>query len=243
MNSVKLPSGMVVSFRKMKVRELKLLADRERVASGEALDDILAACATIENFGPYKPESFKWGELLLGDQVAAFIKLRTTTHGDNFDFDLPCSTVKCGATIRWTLPLSALPVRPYPQASLDAFAEGRALETMYGDKKITFDLSSSKSVRQVVKSMGELEEAEQIAAGLIARIKSFEGMSDTADHDELVEWIEDQDLDQLTKLSETLEAADGGVETTIVVRCKKCGGMHKVQLPLDLQRFWMGKKP
>lgn len=239
------PSGLVVRFRSIKGKDLDNLRDKRRVASGEAISDLLDAC-TLEFLerGVYTREpTFKWLDALVGDQMSAFIGLRQATLGDTFDFNVRCRDRDCKEMIRWTLDLRELPRKQLPQASAANFLETNTFTTEINDTEVTFKLRtgrdamlSSRHISKLRLQKGKEETEAKTLLGLALRITGIAGV---ADSDKLA-WLEELDLPDIKNLVKAMDAVDCGIETTILVSCdgpNGCGLNQEVELPLDEKFF------
>lgn len=238
---IALPSGLAGTIRGLKVKEFGALNDRKAVKSGEAFDRIFKDAFTdATDWGPYEAEKFRWSKALVGDYSVMMIALRRATHGDTFKFDIRCPNAAdedC-APIKWKLDLADLPVKQYPAASLEAFRNGQPLETQFGGRKVQFNLATMEASRAAMKSTRMANDADLLVMSVQTRLVSIEGIDDRKDANE---WIGDLPLGELTQLFETFEGHDGGVETTILVKCESCGATPEVELPLDPRQFWLAR--
>ncbi len=87
------PSGLSGKIRGLKVREERILADRELARSGGQVDRLLAACweETVDS-GPYdfSDKSVEWGRVLQGDRFFALLQIRALTYGPEYAFSVGC---------------------------------------------------------------------------------------------------------------------------------------------------------
>lgn len=84
--------GGEVQVRAMGLQEEKILATERLAQSGQALDMIFKNCVKFPD------EDFDPAELLAGDKAFLLFYLRGITHGENYEFAVPCSNADCGIT-------------------------------------------------------------------------------------------------------------------------------------------------
>lgn len=253
---VECPSGLVVRVRGLKVRQLKVLADRKAMESGEAFEQFLAECTeeVVEPGPAYGAESkrawtpgtvFDWKKALQGDRFAALLGVRLATHPEPFAFDVPCS--RCGEDVAAEVDLRALPRVPYPEESIAKYVAGERLEIEIGGRTVTFPLMTGVEEERIQKHLERARKSDPrtrreqpydpVVDPALARIE-VAGLKGA----ELRSWFEDLDGRELARLSTALETTAGGIDTTVIVRheaAPKCTATTKVDLPFSHARFWM----
>lgn len=237
MITVALPSGMKGTVRGLKVKEFALFGDRRAMRTGEAIDKILSAC-WVETLEPGPYENFSWSKALIGDSSVATIAVRRATHGDTMDFDVACPSGEC-RKIAWRVDLKDLAIKEYPRDAVEKFKAGVPFEATFGGKKVTFSLTTVDGARRAVKLIRDQSDVGRMAAGIAQRLLSVDGVDGLS---AIQAWIDDLPLGEIPKLLEVLQNHDGGVDTTIAVECQECGARPEVELPLDIQRFWLARK-
>jgi hypothetical protein len=248
---VECPSGLKIRVRKLKVRQFKLLGNRQAIESGEVYEAFLNACADeIVDPGPYDytPGTvFDWKKALQGDRFVALLGIRRATHPTPFDFDIQCS--KCGKEYGWSVPLEDLPIVPYPETSLNAFKAREMLSVEVGGRVVQFRLMTGAEEERIRNHLARAEKSDKrtrkhpfdpLVDGAIARFASI-----APKPEDVHEWYEDLEVDDMLKISSALEATSGGVETTVecVHDNALCGGVTKVELPFASRDFWIPKGP
>jgi hypothetical protein len=227
------PSGLTGTIRGMKVREERILADRQLARSGGQVDALLAACweDTIDP-GPYPfvDGPIDWGKVLQGDRFFALLQIRIATYGATYAFSVPCEREACRAKIEWELDLAELPVRVLPEASRAALAAGNRFETHLpgGGQKVWFRLLVGEDERK----LPQLRRAapERLFSSLLAfRVLEIEGVEPRAKRP----FLEDLPLKDASLLLAELDRVDCGIETAIDIECPECGAPQQVDLPLD----------
>jgi hypothetical protein len=233
---IECPSGLKVKVRNLKVKEIAKFSDRKAVKSGEVFDTILKECTTeVIDPGIYTFSNVAdWDQVLQGDRFYALLRVRATTYGEAFEFDVQCHNPRCNAVIKWSLPLCDLPVKPFPKESLERVKEKRDFETTIFNKKATFQLITGATMRRNMKALRNNDDA--IVDSLALRFLTIEGV---APHGKRA-FFEDLDANELASIRASLDEADGGVETNIEVECGSCAGVSNVELPFG-QEFWAPK--
>lgn len=254
-NVIQCPSGLVVRVSKLKVRQYKLLADRKAMQSGDVFEQFLSACAQeVIDPGPAYPDwtpgtVFNWKRALQGDRFCALLGVRRVTHVAPFDFDVRCGA--CGKEIGWTVDLKDMPVVRYPVSSIEAFVAKRELVVEVAGKAVHYRLMTGAEEERIKNLLDRSEKSdkrtrkhpyEPFIESALARLVKVEGLKP----DQLRDWYEDLDADEMMKIGRSMEETAGGIETTIdVVHSEdpRCGGTTKVELPFGSKEFWVPKGP
>lgn len=241
------PSGLRVKLRSIKGKDLDGLRDKRRLASGEAISTLLDECTieVIDRSIYAKLPSFDWAHALIGDRMYAVLGLRKATTGQDYLFDVRCIDRDCRRAISWGLNLDELPVKELPEESKEVWANGgnKYIAHVNG-KEVIFGLNTGidqvKFVRNLDKirsnakfRQGQANNAERTLLGLAMQVSEVEGLK----REEILPWLEDCDLADITKLRKDIEAVDCGVETGINISCPHCGLQQEVELPLDSSFF------
>lgn len=234
------PSGLRVRMRGIKGKDLDGLRDKRRVASGEAISDLLDAC-TIEVLDRAiydRLPSFAWADALVGDRTRAIVSLRETTSGGEYDFRLRCRDKECRQMIDWTLNLGDLPIKPLSRESAETFLAGNVYETTLNDTLVKFCLNTGRTQARILKLAAQHDSKVQKSSsegrmmlGLAGKIISVGGV------DNVMAWLGELDLLDIRQLVEAMDAVDCGVETAIEIVCDECGLKQEVELPLDSTFF------
>lgn len=249
------PSGLRVKLRGVKGKDLDGMRDRKRVASGEAVSKLLDDC-TLEVFERSiytRLPNFAWADVLVGDRTSAIINLRQITAGSTYDFRVRCADRDCRQMIDWTIELSDLPIKELPKESAERFLAGNVFDATLNGTLIKFALPTGRSQTKLVKYAAQLDaNARQKAdrtgerdggaasvegrtlLGLAGKIVSVEGVPN------VLSWLGEQDLDDISQLRRAMDVVDCGVETGIEIECsglEGCGLRQEIELPLDSKFF------
>lgn len=245
------PSGLRVKLRGIKGKDLDGLRDKRKVATGEAISTLLDSCTLeiLDRAIYEKLTTFAWADALVGDRMKAVVALREATSGDAYDFRLRCRDPECRELIDWSLNLSELPEKKLTPEDAAAYLDGNSFETRINDTLVKFKLRTGRDQVQMLKRVAQMDarmrdskgpRQQQSAAegraviGLYFRIISVEGV------DNVMNWLGDLDLSEITQLNKAMDAVDCGLETTIEVICSGmngCGLRQAVELPLDSTFF------
>ena len=220
-------------MRKLKVKEVRSLTDRNLQQRGGSLGALLKACwcDTIDT-GPYGDGPLDWDRVLQGDRVYAMIQLgRLTYPGVPYDFSVPC--MHCGKLINWSIDIDDLEVFDLPEASREAIAldQNRFEAKANTGEKIVFRLLVGADEAKIPE-MTEKHPERLLELSLNLKIEEIEGVEPAAK----MEWIQNLDLDVLEDLADQFEEVDCGVETAIDIRCHSfaCGAEQEVEVPFGL---------
>jgi hypothetical protein len=225
----------------MKVREERVLADRQLAKSGAQVDELLRACweETLDP-GPYSISGeVDWGKVLQGDRFFALLHVRAATYGPEYAFAVSCENPRCRARIDWEIDLAELPVRPLADESRASFVSANRFETVLPDSgdRLTFRLltgADERKLPQLQKSAGD----RFLSPALAFRIVTVNGevLSDR------MRFVEDLSLRDADFLVDEFDRVDCGVDTTIEIECPHCLAVQEVELPFDKGFFLPGKE-
>lgn len=251
-----LPSGLVLEARKIEGHELVALAQRAETSEGSDLTDILKGCFK----GIIDPGSYRglvagaaqpdWKRVLKGDVFAALFHLRRASvpDGDEYTFAVKCE--ECARRYEWSVySLSKdLPVRPLPETSKAALAEGRFLEakTLSG-VNLMFRLMTPADDEPAKRLMRTLKRKSMCPVEILAsRAASIDGIPG-AERDINKRWnfFKGLPLDEILDLLEQFDAAECGIDMEIRTRCHGvdgCGWEQDIVLPLRRTFFSPRKK-
>jgi hypothetical protein len=235
------PSGLSGRVTHLAAGRAGILGDARAMRSGKAAEAILRACwvETLE-LGPYAFErtAIDWGRVLAADRVFALLMIRVATYGETEELDVRCP--QCGSKFVWDLPLLELPVRPIPEESRAAIAAGRnRFEARLSDgRRVFFKLMDGRDQLRALETI-QTQGEDLVVAAMKSRVLEVEGL----EKKETERFIADLSMGEVELLLEAMDAFDGGVETAFDVYCPTCGAEWEIDLPLDLQRMFVPKKP
>lgn len=243
------PSGARIRVGKLKLKELKLLADRKQTISGATFDRFLeAALEEVTDPGPYGLSTFSWSGALTGDRFAALLAIRTATHGADFSFEVRCSA--CGEIIAGDVDLNKLERKAYPEASLDAFMAKKPLEVTIAGKVVKFPVMTGADETRIQSTLDKLEKSDPRAKRapfdetvdpIVERLTSVEGCTG---REEVRAWLEELGGAETTALLDALESSSGGVETSVSLthNVRRCRAETRIELPFFGEAFWMPRR-
>jgi len=233
MADIKCPSGLRLSVRGLKGRELKILEDKQLHRSGAFVDKLFNACVTeVLDGGPYNTEpgkSINWDNVLIGDRYAVLLAIRAETFGQDYNFSIECK--HCDEKIKWNLRLDELPVQELAPEDAQAFARNEPMVAVVDGKTIKFKLGTGKDE----KAAALHKKVDNAIVTMLARkIVEIEGVQTGL----VRAYLEDLDLAPLLRIQKELQRRDCGTETKISIECPDCEGEFEVELPLG-RSFWI----
>lgn len=238
---IKCPSGLTGEIRKLKASEANILANRKQQRSGKAIASVLRACWTAtDDPGPYNhggdgdPD---FTRVLVGDQYFIMLMIRAATYGPTYKFKIQCHEDSCRQTLYADLEIPEdLEIQNLPEESVARLRSGEPFETALEDgTAVKFRLATVDAIRKVHKQWGRAPD-KRITISVAGRVSEIEGVADN----DLRTFIEDMELDELSKLIRKMDDADGGVQSEVEVECVHCGALQDVELPLG-REFWLAQ--
>lgn len=242
MTEILCPSGLAGRIRSLRVREERILADRQLARRGEQIDKLLAACweETLDD-GPYEfgGGAPSWGKVLLGDRLYALIQLRVATYGPEYAFSVSCTEAACRARIDWELDLDELPVKGLSMESRRAFLAGNRFEAVLPDaqRRVVYRLLTGEDERKLGRKR-DASEGAALSAMLHARVLEIDGVEPSM-RKAFLDELSFRDADYLM---DAFDETDCGVDTTIEIECPECLAHQEVELPFDQGFFLPGKE-
>lgn len=233
------PSGLIATVRSLQGAEINLFANKTEAAQRRIGNDLLKSCVTmVVDPGPLYPSmnaaSPEWRDTIVADRFWLYLQMRVATFKDDYVFRYQCGHGPCRKQFEWGLKLSALGMKPLPQATIAGFLGGNVFGPIkVADAEVVFQLLTGHIEDKGV-TMQDAEPEQAATVGIANRIVSVDGHSSRGYvHD----WVKKLDMWDLLDLSAELDKHDGGVETTIQIQCPKCGTIQEVELPLGGD-FW-----
>ncbi len=238
---IECPSGLQLRIRGLKGKEGKLLADKNAIRQGTALDHMLSACTEeVMDPGPYSfTDNVDWNTVLLGDRFFALLQIRLATFGPKYTFRMQCRETGCRESFDWEVDLNDLEVQKLSEEDQDVIRAGGIFTTHLADGTgVKFRLATGADEKRAARN----KTTEKALVDLLEmRITAIEGVGEyTADDIEkgrkvksLRTYLDDLDWSDLIGLLNALDAHDCGVKTEIEVECPACRGVQEVQLPFD----------
>lgn len=223
MKLIQCPSGLSGHVRGLKGKEAAIFTDKVAMKSGQFLDRILKACweETLEP-GPYqmgKDGKPTWSEVLSGDRLFLFLRVRAETLGEIYEAQIKCP--ECGKRIQKEVNLLELELKTLSPEDMEGFVNGNVLTGELPDgKEFTFRLATGQDELRAAK-LGEDASMSQILA---TRITGVEGESSVR------AYLDEAPLPYLFAVLAEMQRRDCGVDTGIQFECK-CGEAGKIDLP------------
>lgn len=217
------------------------MRDRKKVATGEAITTLLNDCTleVLDRSVYGNAPNFDWADALVGDRTLALLGLREATNGATYEFSTRCTDADCKRMIAWTINLNDLPKKPLPEESKELYLSGNSFMTQVDGRVVKFRLMTGRDQMKLAKAISHIKRSsnskegrqEKMLLGLASRINEVEGAED------VLAWLEDLDLADITQLMRAMEKVDCGVETGITIECDACDLEQEIDLPLDRQFF------
>ena len=245
-----LPSKVKIEMRQAMVVEENFLAGIAKGGGGpveRGLMEVLDKCTIgIVDPGPYDfltaGGKANWKQMIRGDMFSALVQLRSITYtdGQNLGFEQRCPNMSCGKRFLAQVDLfEDLLWQDMPQESIEKLKSGELFEVVIDGKKVGYTLAFGKT-EETYGLLIEQNPGRDMSCGLRARIATVE---DLKPH-QYLDWLDGRNGDDqcefpgLTSqdaedLREAFDVVEGGVDTSVEVRCPKCQGMFDVNVPFS----------
>lgn len=239
------PTGLVVDVRHYKGLDLRD-AMREQKTMGAKFDMVtffLDRCVTqVVDYGPVyshmiggKPPRLDYRDLLSGDRYHLVLKLRQATHGENYQFKVPCAS--CRDWIYWGVNLNELDMRPLPDDHLKMLQDGKnafPVETPWGDAEMCYGTGRTEQ-----RQSADNKPYGTFHATIMNRCLR---VGDAVGREKILKRLDEEPGTMVDDLFAIVTQFEFGVQTRIGVVCQAspplkadgCGARTTVTLPFDL---------
>jgi hypothetical protein len=242
-----LPSGAAVELRALSLADENFLTEngKRRKRGANPLLEVVGRCTLqVVEPGPYQHltagKPAPWAKMLRGDFWWALLELRALSYreGDTFDMVFRCGSRGC--THRWEERIRLredLPLVPLPATSAEKIRAGEPLEATIAGRRVTFHLPTGETEDEIER-MRDKFPGRGMACQLRAFILDVEGV----ERRDILDWLDGEGgrgkWPGLTSadgedLRAAFDAADCGVDTTILAECPRCGEDVAQDLPFD----------
>jgi hypothetical protein len=229
------PSGLKGRIRGMKARDFRVFADQRAARSGVGTTQLVAACwCETTDPGVYQFDAggkLSWDGVFLGDRSVAIVGLRRATYpGEPYAFKVSCQA--CRRSIDWELDLEQLPIKPMSEQTRAVLASGKnEFSTTVDGRRVSFKLlRGSDNAQQARLQMLLGPQVKGRVLSAVSRLLSVEGLVSPG-AEELLEYIEDLGMAELTQLQAAFDEVDFGLITSIEVQCQWCEVVQEIELP------------
>jgi len=250
--TVEAPSGLTVRVRRLKLRELNILANRKLAKKGTSITELLRSVweETLDP-GIYQPPFVEWPEnssgqvvprwdqVLIGDRTHILLAIRELSRGPEYSFEVTCQGPACRRTIPWTVDLRKLERHGLSdEARTKLTGDGENLfyrDLPYSGHKVAFRLMTGADEAQVAKVASQDGGEAMVSASILLRLPYVSGATSPR---ERRDFVEDMDLEDAAWLQDQWEAADVMVQQEMEVECPHCWRTQRVAIPFDADFFW-----
>lgn len=263
--SITCPSGMVLSVRGMKAKEMAHLQDKATIKSGGAavIDKILGSCIeSVIDPGPYPAmPSVNLDAMLLGDKLYALLMIRATTFGNVLTLNTTCPNPRCETDYELAIKLDEIAIKQLSKEDAEKFKAGELMtcKVPSDGRTVTYRLATGSDEKRAVKVQND---SNPLLAMLALRIVSIEGIETVEDFaakaltkiqqtgnanrvqkpsSGIRDYLDELPLDDFYSLVSEMEKHDCGVEQKIEGACYKCDHVQEVILQLG-PNFWRPAK-
>lgn len=253
--AVETPSGLKGTIRRLRLRELNILANRKLAKSGTSITELLRSVWTeTTDPGIYRPPFLskpwpedshgslvpRWDQVLIGDRTAVLLAVRELSRGPEFSFEVTCQAPACRRPIPWTVDLRNLErhgLSEEARAKLTGDGENLFYRTLpYSGDKVAFRLLTGADEAAVARVATDEGGEAMVSASMLLRLPYLGG--GLTSPSERRRFVEEMDLEDASWLQGQWEEADIKVQQEIEVECPHCWRVQPVAIPFDADFFW-----
>ena len=215
MYTFQLPTGDEIELREMTGAEEELLTNQRLIRNGDAVNQVLANCIVqIGEKGEVTAKDIL--DMLSGDRLFTFVRLRQVSLGDEVELDLVCPNQACRSKNHAVVNLDDLPVTSYGE-----------------EREFVFTLPASGSKVRFVyldghkeKRLAQMQEPS-ISTAMMIRILDIDGnpVSKKA--------LAEMSMRDRSALRQEMLRVDAGIDTTIECDCESCETRIRTRLEAE----------
>lgn len=247
------PSGMVLTIRGLKGKELDDFANRQTNKRKNITLRMCAACTTsVKDPGPYDLQedlSLDWTEVLVGDLSYAIIAIRQATFRDTRDevFTFKQACPSCEHKFEWGVDLLELEKKEWSKSDRERYKtnptyECKLMLSGYGDSVDgTYTVSHRLLTGADQGKKRPKGKEDSVVYGVAERLVEVRRPNgETISKSDVYSWLGELDLSDLDSLAEMMDEVDCGVDTTLLIECPACEEEWHVELPFE--SFWRKRR-
>lgn len=234
------PSGLQVEARKIKLRELRQLAEDSESDSPDAgLPKALSACVErVIDVGPYTSmgQKLDFRRVVKEDFVYALLQLRIASVRDVYEFTRQCQ--KCTKVYGCQVRLSTLPCAPLPATTREVIrAAGHFSGKLLDGKDFRFRLTTTAD-EHAVKELQKAQDRKvsTVSDRLAAQLVYVQGLKEQHTG-AFFDFADDLALDEYIHIRDQIAAVGGGPDTEVRTKCEKCRWEQTEELPFGPEFF------
>lgn len=219
-------------------KEENLLTSPSLLYSGKALEMVMTSCV-LDWEGDIK-------NLLIGDRNAFMIYLRSTSYGDNINFNYNCSS--CNAENEVNFKLSSLEMKDMVDLPDDSgnfsfilpkmkLSSGDSVIIKFRPKTLGDEINIMLKVESEKKILGDVIIDKNIEITYQNQITSINGNKDKRFINNILKTMP---LGDSFKLREYMELVEPGVQENIINTCNYCHKQQINKIPINHNFFGLG---
>jgi hypothetical protein len=246
----RIPNG-TVKVRPMGLATDKILATQRLAQTGQSIEHLFRYCVKF-------PSEFDPLELLAGDRMFLLYYIRGITHGNIYEFSVPCSNDTCKMQSTHSYDLNNIAdtikapgfnkepfkiVLPYLTESASRevwvearFARGSDYQVMQKQAKIKqMVVGTARDARTGMAVGGDQNELDEtVEQNLNLLITSVNGVSDRHKINAFVKRLHGRDT---AIIRQTIRDNQPGIDPQIIVTCPQCETEMNIMLPITESFF------
>lgn len=250
---IECPSGLKGVVRGLTGAEIDLFANKQEVQRRNVSRRVLQNCwVETSDWGPLYSRAFddakrnakiRMDDVLTCDRFYALLQIRVATHGENYDFSVQCSNPTCRKKYDWRININEdLDVYELPEESIETYVNGNRFRVDVMGNDVTFKLQTGADENTTIKAY-DLAPDQQATTSVVQRVVSvlMPNGELASDGNDIRQWARQLSYEKTMALVDSMDRADGGVQTNFEVQCSHCGHLEEIELPLGSD-FWTPKR-
>lgn len=221
-----------VQIKAMTAQEEDILMSRALIKEGTVIQHLIKSCLIDRSIDP---EDF-----LIGDRNAVLVAIRITGYGS--DYRAPVTCPSCSKLDTHTFDLASLGIKRLTVEPIAPGVNEFEFKLPVTGKKVTFKLISSRDEEEDAKTRARMQQLfpdakneNDVTRILERQIVSIDGHRERTAISAFIKAMPARDSRDLRSY---MSKIDPGIDMSVDVKCRFCGGESKVGLPIGVSFFW-----
>jgi len=221
-----------VQIKAMTAQEEDILMSRALIKEGTVIQHLIRSCLIDKNIDP--------DDLLIGDRNAILVAIRITGYGSEYRAPVTCPL--CSKQDTHSFDLANLGIKRLAVASVTPGVNEFEFKLPVTGKKVTFKLISTRDEDEDSKTRARMQQLfpdakndNDVTRMLERQIVSIDGHRERAPISAFIKAMPARDSRELRSY---MNKIDPGMDMSVDMKCRSCGGESKVGLPIGVSFFW-----
>lgn len=221
-----------LQIKAMTAQEEDILMSRALHKEGTVLTTLMKSCLIDKSIDP--------GEMLNGDRNAILVAIRITGYGTEYRASVSCP--KCSKSDAYSFDLAGLGIKRLGANPIRPGTNEFSFTLPVTKKNVTFKILTGLEEAEISKTRERMQKlfpdakVENIITQMMEnQVVSIDG---NRDRNALSAFIKAMPAADSRALRGYMSSIEPGLDMSVDLKCRACGGESKVALPLGVSFFW-----